>query len=383
MLGAPELPARIFPVSPHKVAPFSTFFLPFSILLSGNVATSGETRRDFTILPEKQCEWPAVTLAGPEWNNELPPRWFNQTRGSNASHFCSSTLGGPGATTTTTTNRRDDPCIIIGTHHKAGTHLSRALRNLVAEHLGLKMFGSGKCDGLGSVDGKRDKVRVPYEPTGLKFLCHLDDEQLKVAEQTSCKVVHVVRRPSRMVSSQHAYQLALRQVDFNFRDGMSENDPFYKALQNKDWRGMWGATYSFMKPKISTMLASITQSRNAHTGCTLTLDIDADFRDNFDDTITALLMHILPGRSPQAICEMRLAATAQDTSRHGVKVDESRGGSHIASLRTIRAREQELKTILSSEELGDENSGSGWSAQLKSEDAKFDAAMELLERSSW
>ena len=41
MLGAPELPARIFPVSPHKVAPFSTFILPFSILLSSNTGMGG------------------------------------------------------------------------------------------------------------------------------------------------------------------------------------------------------------------------------------------------------------------------------------------------------------------------------------------------------
>ena len=181
-----------------------------------------------------------------------------------------------------------------------------------------------------------------------------------------------------MVSSQHVYQLALLQTDADFLDGMSKTDPFYKALHNKDWRGMWKATYSFMNPHIDKMLKAIAQSSNAHTGCTLTLDIDADFQANYDDSIAALLMHILPDSSPQAICEMRLAATAQDTFRFGAEVDPSRGGSHIASVRTVQAREQELKMVLHSQD-----NGSTWSAQLKEQDAKYDAAMQLLARSSW
>jgi hypothetical protein len=103
------------------------------------------------------------------------------------------------------------PCNVLVTHHKSGTHLLRSLRNEVVATIspGARAYHAGDCDDQRPPDARRIQLWCGY--CGANVRCDGANLTARIerARAAGCRVVHVVRAPTRMLASQQLYETRL------------------------------------------------------------------------------------------------------------------------------------------------------------------------------
>jgi hypothetical protein len=330
----------------------------------------------------RSCAWPASSAPRLEPSVLTESFLISSTR--NATAFCDAQF--PQGPLQGFAQELQNTCNVLVAHHKSGTVLLRSLRN---ELMGILRPGSpdyrhGRCDDELPPQSRAVHLWCGHCGRGGPGMHRCDGANLTSRVERAliagCRVVHVVRAPKRLVASQHLYEARLAAV--GAYDTLSHKHRYYSALRAGNWRAMWRATWTVVRPHVELQEALLRDTLERHDGCSLTLDLDGDFGRHYDASVMKILTHLAPRASARTVCELILRAARHDVTRPSLSTAdmEARSGTHVAPRNTTRAAEDEMRALTA---LGERWEASGSEASLEQHESTFAQYMDVLRGSAW